>query len=355
MSDFYTVLRRSIDRADAPDEEQRQEIYDRLRAVIVRRLDAHRPRLKDTEFRSRLVAFDGAVTRIEDEIAASFAAADDVFDELPYEEAPTALPEDPGAADYADEIDEPADAEPILDEGTFLFDDETEPPAEYAVEEEAGPEAAAYVDDMAGDAAEAYEAGEYGDGPDGSGAYDAGDYGALPAEPRWAPPEPTPEIEAPEVAETAGPSTMWGSAIDLAWDESTAQWHDPEEPVRPAPPPVRAPVAPPQDHQPRPDSEWDRRLQMALVEETVRSRGAAATPEWIAAETEPPDDAPFFEEGEWDADTAGYDDAEPPPEKSGSRLGAVTARLRALSPGRLLRRGRAEKPAAPPPARAEAP
>ncbi len=61
MSDFYTVLRRSIDRADAPDDEQRQEIYDRLRAVIVRKLDAHRPRLKDTEFRSRLVAFDGRV------------------------------------------------------------------------------------------------------------------------------------------------------------------------------------------------------------------------------------------------------------------------------------------------------
>ncbi|MCC6735015.1 MAG: hypothetical protein IT534_02670 [Bauldia sp.] len=363
MSDFYTVLRRSLDRADAPDEEQRQEIYDRLRAVIVRKLDAHRPRLKDTEFRSRLVAFDGAVTRIEDEIAASFAAADDVFDELPYEPLTPALAPEPGAdRDHAGEPDDfAADDEPILEEETFLFDDERgEPEAEADVTGDyAEAEAVEYVEEPAADDPDAYLPDEYEPEdfepeedvaedyapvePEAAEAYGAEEYQPLPAEPRWqAAATPAPDFDEPEAAGTAGPSTMWGSAIDLAWDESTAQWHDPEEPVRP--PPVR-PAAPPPDLQARPDSEWDRRLQMALVEETVRSHGSAATPEWIAAENEPADESPFYEEGQWDAGTAeAYDDADPLPETGGGRFGAVTARLRSLSPGRLLRRSRREPP-----------
>jgi hypothetical protein len=332
MSDFYTVLRRSLDRADAPDEEQRQEIYDRLRTVIVRKLDAHRPHLRDTEFRTRLVAFDAAVVRIEDEIAASFAAADDVFDELPYEAAPAVRPEEPGAEGaYADgTLDAAGDGELPLDEKALPFDDEEEQHAEWdAPEEDAEPETVAY----------AAEPGEYAPGD-----YEPEEYEEPEAEPERLPePAPPARTDEDDVA-AAGPSTMWGSAIDLAWDESTAQWHDPEEPVRPVAPPVT--IAP--EIHPRPDSEWDRRLQMALVEETVRSRGSAAAPEWSGAEDEPePDEGTFFEEGQWDRD--GVPPAEeaddPVPGRSGGRFGAVTSKLRSLSPVRLLGRARAGRPA----------
>src|SRR5690606_5820797 len=111
--------------------------------------------------------------------------------------------------------------------------------------------------------------------------------------------------------------------------------------------------------QPHPDSEWDRRLQMALVEETVRSHGAAAAPDWIETEGDPepqPDESTFFEEGQWDLDGPGEGDgyAEPLPEKRGGRLIGVASMLRPLSPGRFLRRRRAGPPADALPAEAVA-
>jgi len=354
MSDFYTVLRRSLDRADAPDEEQRQEIYDRLRAVIVRKLDAHRPRLKDTEFRSRLVAFDAAVVRIEDEIAASFAAADDVFDELPYEAGPAA-PQPVGGADqaYAAAVPRGPLEEATFEDDDFVFTDEDDRPlGEYEPEEAAQPATTAYGTEPLEDDPATYDPEDFEPEPTEEyepeayepEAYETETYAEPEAEPEqeWAAEaEALPEIEEDEVVETAGPSTMWGSAIDLAWDETTAQWHDPEEPVRPVAPPVTIP----RDVQSHPDAEWDRRLQMALVEETVRSHGSAAAPEWVADDGAEPDGSVFFEEGQWDGDgIPPVEGTEFAPARSGGRFGAVTSRLRSLSPARLLGRSKAERP-----------
>lgn len=162
MTDFYSVLRRALDRVGAVDDAgARDRVYTHVREGMVRRLYHQQPPLADDVISDRIDEFEAAIARIEEEVAESvFAEAD--------------------------------------------------------LEQEVHPEP----------------------------AY-AGEWHGRIEETRG--PAPIPESNAP-------PESIWGTAdIDLAWNETTEQWHDPAA-VPPAEPGL-------------PVGGWEERLGFALSDD----------------------------------------------------------------------------------------
>jgi hypothetical protein len=65
MTDFYSVLRRSIESRDLKTAEERKQVYDQARKAMIRKLWSSEPRLPEDEIASRIAAFDVAAERIE--------------------------------------------------------------------------------------------------------------------------------------------------------------------------------------------------------------------------------------------------------------------------------------------------
>ncbi len=106
MSDFYSILRKSILDRGITEGSERNEIYAQARRAMIRRLWSFNPPLDEDEIDRRVAAFDVAVRDIEADVMAAFAeteaaAAAAVAD---YDDADQPLEADYNDADY-DEAD----------------------------------------------------------------------------------------------------------------------------------------------------------------------------------------------------------------------------------------------------------
>ncbi len=77
MSDFYSILRKSILERGIVDSGERDAIYAQARRAMVRRLWSFEPALDEEEIERRIAAFDVAVSDIEADVMAAFSDADD--------------------------------------------------------------------------------------------------------------------------------------------------------------------------------------------------------------------------------------------------------------------------------------
>jgi hypothetical protein len=68
MTDFYSVLRKSIESRDLHSPEERKKIYDKARRGMIRKLWASDPPLPEDEITRRIGLFDAAVERIEGDL-----------------------------------------------------------------------------------------------------------------------------------------------------------------------------------------------------------------------------------------------------------------------------------------------
>ncbi|MCW5695967.1 MAG: hypothetical protein KIS96_04425 [Bauldia sp.] len=69
MTDFYNVLRSSLDRVGAQDSAERRRVYRHVRGVMLKQIEQLDPPLSTQAAEERMALFDAAVERIEDEIA----------------------------------------------------------------------------------------------------------------------------------------------------------------------------------------------------------------------------------------------------------------------------------------------
>ncbi len=107
MSDFYSILRKSILDRGIADRSERDEIYTQARRAMIRRLWSFNPPLDEDEIERRVAAFDVAVSDIEADVMAAFSDADEALAETEYDDAE--LPADGGRHDadgYATAYDE---------------------------------------------------------------------------------------------------------------------------------------------------------------------------------------------------------------------------------------------------------
>ncbi len=81
MSDFYTILRKSILDRGIAESSERTAIYAQARRAMIRRLWSFDPPLDGDEVERRIAAFDVAVSDIEADVTAAFSDADDPPDE----------------------------------------------------------------------------------------------------------------------------------------------------------------------------------------------------------------------------------------------------------------------------------
>jgi hypothetical protein len=65
MTDFYSLLRKSIESRDLKTAEERKTVYEQARKAMIRTLWSAEPRLPEDEIASRIASFDVAVERIE--------------------------------------------------------------------------------------------------------------------------------------------------------------------------------------------------------------------------------------------------------------------------------------------------
>ena len=93
MSDFYSILRKSILDRGIADRDERDEIYTQARRAMIRRLWSFNPPLPEDEIERRVAAFDVAVSDIEADVMAAFSEPEPEQDygeqpaELDYREA----------------------------------------------------------------------------------------------------------------------------------------------------------------------------------------------------------------------------------------------------------------------------
>lgn len=73
MSDFYSVLKRSIVDRGLRSPAAREEVYDQARTAMIRELWSYDPPLAEDEIDARIGAFDRTVERIEGDLVAAFA------------------------------------------------------------------------------------------------------------------------------------------------------------------------------------------------------------------------------------------------------------------------------------------
>jgi lipoprotein-anchoring transpeptidase ErfK/SrfK len=85
MVDYYAILSRAIDTAEANDRSWRRNLYDRARRTLMNEMRARRPQPIQAELARELAALEAAVKRIEAERAPSENTEND----------PTALPAEP--------------------------------------------------------------------------------------------------------------------------------------------------------------------------------------------------------------------------------------------------------------------
>ena len=85
MVDYYAILSRAIDTAEASDRSWRRNLYDRARRTLMSEMRARRPQPIQAELARELAALEAAVNRIEAERARDEEAEND----------PTALPAEP--------------------------------------------------------------------------------------------------------------------------------------------------------------------------------------------------------------------------------------------------------------------
>jgi lipoprotein-anchoring transpeptidase ErfK/SrfK len=85
MVDYYAILSRAIDTAEANDRSWRRNLYDRARRTLMNEMRARRPQPIQAELARELAALEAAVNRIEAERARDEEAEND----------PTALPAEP--------------------------------------------------------------------------------------------------------------------------------------------------------------------------------------------------------------------------------------------------------------------
>jgi lipoprotein-anchoring transpeptidase ErfK/SrfK len=85
MVDYYAILSRAIDTAEASDRSWRRNLYDRARRTLMSEMRARRPQPIQAELARELAALEAAIKRIEAERAPSESAESD----------PTALPAEP--------------------------------------------------------------------------------------------------------------------------------------------------------------------------------------------------------------------------------------------------------------------
>ena len=106
MSDFYSILRKSILDRGITNGGDRNAIYDQARRAMIRRLWTFDPPLAEDEIDRRIAAFDAAVSDIEADVMATFSDVDDAPAEFEddYAEPRAAAPygSDDRAADYYD-------------------------------------------------------------------------------------------------------------------------------------------------------------------------------------------------------------------------------------------------------------
>lgn len=76
MSDFYSILQKSILDRGIVDGSERDEIYAQARRAMIRRLWSFNPPLDEDEIEHRIAAFDAAVSDIEADVIVAFSAAE---------------------------------------------------------------------------------------------------------------------------------------------------------------------------------------------------------------------------------------------------------------------------------------
>jgi hypothetical protein len=97
MSDFYSILRKSILDRGIADGGERDAIYSQARRAMIRRLWSFNPPLAEDEIERRVAAFDVAVSDIEADVMAAFSEAENAAAETYYDDV-----EQPAAADRRD-------------------------------------------------------------------------------------------------------------------------------------------------------------------------------------------------------------------------------------------------------------
>ena len=104
MSDFYSILRKSILDRGITNGGDRNAIYDQARRAMIRRLWTFDPPLAEDEIDRRIAAFDAAVSDIEADVMATFSDVDDPPAEVEddYVEPHVPYGRDDRAADYYD-------------------------------------------------------------------------------------------------------------------------------------------------------------------------------------------------------------------------------------------------------------
>src|SRR5262249_50298348 len=77
MVDYYAILSRALDAAEASDRSWRRNLYDRARRTLTSEMRARRPQAKQAEMARELAALEAAIKRIEAERARSERAETD--------------------------------------------------------------------------------------------------------------------------------------------------------------------------------------------------------------------------------------------------------------------------------------
>ena len=109
MSDFYSILKKSILDRGIADGNERDAIYAQARRAMIRRLWSFDPPLDDDEIDRRIAAFDVAVSDIEADVTAAFSATDDTSMEVEDDYAAVPAEADPYEADPYERDDHEAD------------------------------------------------------------------------------------------------------------------------------------------------------------------------------------------------------------------------------------------------------
>ncbi len=131
MSDFYSILRKSILDRGIADSRERNAIYAQARRAMIRRLWTFEPPLDGDEIERRIAAFDVAVSDIEADVMAAFSDDDEAPAEI--EDNYAEPPVDPRHAvddrDYYETGRYPADHYETDDRETDYREPEDYPPA----------------------------------------------------------------------------------------------------------------------------------------------------------------------------------------------------------------------------------
>ena len=90
MSDFYSILKKSILDRGIADSGERDEIYAQARRAMIRRLWTFDPPVDEEEIEQRIAAFDVAVSDIEADVMAAFSGTDEAPEEAEDDEEPQA-------------------------------------------------------------------------------------------------------------------------------------------------------------------------------------------------------------------------------------------------------------------------